>query len=219
MKQLRENLIESGRKPLGRKSAVLAIHWQYDVVAPEGALSETFAKSVGERNVIPRTASLLDHARAADARIIYIIAQQEPKHSPHVANNALWNMVAKSDRFMKGTRGVEVIAELAPADQDVIMYHDRTSCFYGTSLLNYLVGNNIQDIYLTGVATNVAVDHTARDAAQFGFNTYLVEDCCASTDMRFHEAALLSLELLCTGVVQSNDVIAGSDPGNVSATR
>lgn len=208
MKQLRENLIEGGRRPPGPKSAVLAIHWQYDVVAPDGALSETFAKSVGERQVIAKTSRLIENVRKAGGHIIYVIAQTEPSHSPHIANNALWNMVARSDRFMKGTRGVEVIEELAPQEQDVILYHDRTSCFYGTSLLNYLVGKDIRDLYLTGVATNVAVDHTARDAAQFGFNTYLVEDCCASADMRFHDAALMTLELLCTGVVKSHEVTA-----------
>lgn len=211
MKQLRKNIIQSGRKPLGPQSAVLAIHWQYDVVAPDGALSETFAKSVGERNVIPKTAALLDHARKVGARVVHVIAQKEPKHSPHIANNSLWNLVAKSDRFMKGTRGVEVIEELGPEDRDVVLYHDRMSSFYGTSLLNYLIGNAVSDLYLTGVATNVAVDHTARDAVQLGFNTYLVEDCCASADMKFHEAAMMSLELLCTGVVASAEVIAESD--------
>jgi biuret amidohydrolase len=213
MKQLKENILDAGRTELGPQAAILAIHWQYDVVAPGGALSETFAQSVGERRVIPRTAALIAHARAAGARIVHVIAQQEPSHSAHVANNALWSMVSKSGRFMKGTKGVEIIEELAAAPSDVLLYHDRISCFYGTSLLSYLVGNGVRDLYLTGVATNVAVDHTARDAVQFGFNTYLVEDCCASADMRFHEASVMTLELLCTGVLTSDQILAGPRNG------
>jgi nicotinamidase-related amidase len=208
MKQLAESILDDPRRPLGPHAAILAIHWQYDVVAPDGALSPTFAKSVGERGVIRKTALLLDFARSQRARVVHIIAQQEPAHSGHVANNALWNMVAKSDRFMKGTRGVEIVSELGPADTDVVLYHDRTSCFYGTGLLTYLVGNAVQDVYLSGVATNVAVDHTARDAVQYGFNTYLVEDCCASADMAFHEAALMTMRVLCTGIVVSDQILA-----------
>lgn len=207
MKQLTDNLLVGQRRTLDAHSALLAIHWQYDVVAPGGALSETFASAVRDRDVIPKMARLISHFRSAGAHIVHVIVRHESKHVGHVANNALFNLVAKSDRFLNGTPGVEVIRELGLEDRDIVLYHSRISCFHGSELLTYLIGHGIRALYLTGVATNVAVDHTARDAVQSGFDTYLVEDCCASADMAYHDAALMTLRLLCTGIVTSDELI------------
>jgi biuret amidohydrolase len=207
MEQMLENAIEETRAPLGPTSAIIAVHWQYDVVAPGGALSRTFAKSVGERGVVAKSAKLFDYARRAGAHIVYVIVQKELRNTPHIANNSLWNLMKRTDQFFEGTRGVEILDELAPSPQDVVIHHDRISCFYGTSLLSYLVGTHIKDVYLTGVATNVAVDHTAKDAVQYGFNTYLIEDCCAAADMKMHDAALMTLRVLCTGIVTSEEIL------------
>jgi biuret amidohydrolase len=53
----------------------------------------------------------------------------------------------------------------------------------------------------------VAVDHTARDAVQYGFRTIVVEDCCFSSDPTYHEASLMSLRALASGVVKADDLI------------
>jgi nicotinamidase-related amidase len=66
----------------------------------------------------------------------------------------------------------------------------------------------VRSIALTGIATNVAVDHTARDAAQYGFDTYLIKDCsCASND-EYQAAALLTMKVLCTEVLGSSEFLA-----------
>ncbi len=52
-----------------------------------------------------------------------------------------------------------------------------------------------------------AVDHTARDAAQFGYNVFVVEDCCCSSDQQHHEAALATLRVVATEVLTLNECI------------
>jgi nicotinamidase-related amidase len=205
MKQLVEN-IQGGAHQLGPHSAVLAIHWQNDVVAPAGALDPTFAEAVRAKGVIPKAGRLFELARQSGAKVIFINVVFEKNYNGLVGNNALWKLVAKSGGFVRGSKGVEVVDELAPKDTDIVLEHGRISAFYGTELLTLLVGHGIRDVYLTGVATNVAVDHTAKDAVQLGFNTMIVDDCCASSNEKYHDAAILTLRVLCTDVVNASEI-------------
>src|SRR5205823_4031086 len=58
------------------------------------------------------------------------------------------------------------------------------------------------------VFVNVAVDHTTRDAAQYGYRTVLIEDCCCSSDPAYHDAALKSLRIIATNVVKADEFMA-----------
>ena len=206
MKQLGDNLLDRKAHDIGPRSAFIGIHWQNDVVASFGALSETFAGSVDERGLVPKTSEMFQNARACGASIIYVNVIFEPGYSGLVRNNALWNMVYNSKQFVRGTKGVQIVDDLRPEEGDVVLEHTRISCFYGTNLIDILVGRGIDSVYLTGVATNVAVDHTAKDAVQYGFNTYVVEDCCTSADLSYHDAAIATLKVLCTDIVKSYEL-------------
>jgi biuret amidohydrolase len=205
-----EGLIENRISDLGQliaaRTAVLAVHWQVDVVAPEGVFGRTFAPTVTAAGVVPRTRMLLDAARVAGAIVVYVNVQYWPGYVGLVRNNALFNSVVEKKGFIRGTPGVAVIDELSPKPGDVIVEHSRISAFHGSDLLNVLVGHGIETVVVTGVATNVAIDHTVRDAVQYGFRTILVEDCCCSSDPAHHEAALLTLRVLSTGVLMSTEV-------------
>jgi biuret amidohydrolase len=62
-------------------------------------------------------------------------------------------------------------------------------------------------VALSGIATNVAVDHSARDAMQYGFNTIFLEDCCFSSEAEHHQAALVTMRVLCTGVIAADEFV------------
>src|SRR5215472_11697631 len=106
MKGLIENRIRdlTGIDP--RRTAILAIHWQVDVVAPQGVFGRTFAPMVEASGVIPRTAKLLDTARAVGAMVVYVNVQYWPEYVGLVRNNALFNSVVENKGFICGTPGV-----------------------------------------------------------------------------------------------------------------
>jgi nicotinamidase-related amidase len=207
-----EDLLENRVRELGRidprRTAVLAVHWQVDVIAPTGVFGRLFAPAVVASGVVPRTAAVLAAARAAGAMVIYVNVRYWPGYVGLPRNNALFNTVVEKQGFIRGTPGVEVVSELAPLASDAVVEHSRISAFHGTDLLDILIGRGIETLAVTGVATNVAVDHTVRDAAQLGFRTYLLEDCCCSSDPAHHAAALMSLRVLATGVCKAEEFIA-----------
>jgi nicotinamidase-related amidase len=190
-----------------KRTAILGIHWQVDAVKPEGILGPTFAAMVSETGVIQRTREVFAAARKAGMPVIYVNVCYWPQHADLVRNNALFNAVAEKNGFVRGTRGVQVIDDLPVQPADFIVEHSRISSFYGSDLVSVLTARNIRTVVATGIATNVAVDHTIRDAVQLGFDAILLEDCCTSASRAHHDAALLTLRVLATQVTDAKSFL------------
>lgn len=193
-----------------KRTALLGIHWQEDVVGVRGGdLGDVFAEYVTRSNIIPRTVGLFDAARAAGALIVFINVAFWPEHKGVIRNNGLFNAVTqRRTSFIRGSAGVAVLPEFALQPSDYVIEHSRISAFYGSDLLSILIGNGIETVAVTGVATNVAVDHTTRDAAQYGYRTVLIDDCCCSSDPTYHEASLKSLRVIATNIVKAVELEA-----------
>lgn len=207
MKGLIEHSLTGLARMDRKRTAVLAVHWQVDAVKPEGILGPTFAAMVAQTGVIERTGKVIAAARQAGMPIVYVNVCYWPGHTDLVRNNALFNAVAGMNGFVRGTHGAEIIPEFAPQPQDFIVEHSRISSFYGTDLVSLLNARDVETVVVTGIATNVAVDHTVRDAAQLGYNVILLEDCCCSSSPAHHDAALLTLRVLATEVTRAQAFI------------
>ncbi len=66
--------------------------------------------------------------------------------------------------------------------------------FASTGLDHTLRFMGIDTLVIGGVVTNVCVETTARDAADMGYQTILVDDACAAFSPEIHEATLLSFQ-------------------------
>ncbi|GAA3289493.1 isochorismatase family protein [Streptomyces cinereospinus] len=75
----------------------------------------------------------------------------------------------------------EVMEELEPADDDLLLVKQHWGAFTGTGLAEFLTERGITQVVVTGVATAFGVESTARQASELGFSVTLVTD--AMTDM------------------------------------
>jgi nicotinamidase-related amidase len=80
----------------------------------------------------------------------------------------------------------EIVPELGSDPQDVIIRKRNWGAFYGTALDLELRRRNIRTIVLGGIATNMGVESTARDAYERGYEQVFVEDACASFSEEMH---------------------------------
>ncbi len=76
----------------------------------------------------------------------------------------------------------EQIPGFEVADGDICVSKDVNSGFVGTSLEADLRRAGIGRLVVVGFFTNMCVETTVRMAGNLGFDTYLVPDCCATTN-------------------------------------
>jgi nicotinamidase-related amidase len=78
--------------------------------------------------------------------------------------------------------GGAFIEGLEPAAGELVLRKDVNSAFIGTSLELELRRRQISRLVVAGFFTNFCVETTVRMAGNMGFDTYLAEDACATTN-------------------------------------
>jgi ureidoacrylate peracid hydrolase len=94
----------------------------------------------------------------------------------------------------EGTPGAEIYEPLKPGVEDIVVKKFRYSGFYGTQLENLLRAMKRDTIAISGVATNVCCDSTARDGAMRDFKVLFLSDCNAAFSRAEQEATLSNFD-------------------------
>jgi nicotinamidase-related amidase len=80
----------------------------------------------------------------------------------------------------------ELVPELDPQPGDHLITKQRWGAFLGTALDETLRGLGVTQVVLTGVATSIGVESTARSAYDLGYNVALVVDAMTDRDADAH---------------------------------
>ncbi|MBM2824510.1 MAG: hypothetical protein HW402_174 [Dehalococcoidales bacterium] len=108
--------------------------------------------------------------------------------------------------FMQpGSPESEIYPDVAPLASDVVLNKHTTSIFIGTHFESMMRNRGIKTILFTGISTEIGIDSSARDSANRGFYTIVVEDCVSSSDKESHESTLKVLKKVCV-VAPSKDI-------------
>ena len=90
----------------------------------------------------------------------------------------------------------DIIDELKPNPAiDWILQKNTSGTFISTRLDNYLMNMGVETVLVTGVVTHFCVESTAREASDYGFTVYILDDCCAGWSPELHEMALKTFGL------------------------
>ena len=80
----------------------------------------------------------------------------------------------------------ELVPELEQQPGDYFVSKQRAGAFIGTSLDDYLRQRGVTQVFVTGVATSLGVESTARSAYDYGYNVVLVVDAMTDRDADAH---------------------------------
>jgi nicotinamidase-related amidase len=181
-----------------RHTALIVVDMQKDFCTPGGAFHRLGVDISMYPPMVPRLAGLLDGARGAGVLVIYVQMTVLPgrrSESPaQIRFNRRLHLASTGEPLgytEDGSEGQEIIAELAPAEGDVMVKKYRSSAFWGTNLDMLLRSNGVQSVVMTGCTTEGCVESSARDALFNDYYVVIAEDCVASDDRRQHDASML----------------------------
>lgn len=165
-------------------TAVLVVDMQNDLAHPDGLGPRTGSDISGQRDIIPPLQRLLDSARSAGAKVVYIEVVTEPNYAtmaPAWLYRYRVNQVKTplDQRLLEGTWGAETVEEIAPQPGDVVVKKHRVSAWIHTSLDQVLRSNGVKSVVVTGTATSGCVLGTALDAQWYDYYTVVARDCIA----------------------------------------
>ncbi len=170
------------------------------------------------RRVVEANKTIIAAARSAGIKVIYIRMGFRPDYSNAggVESPTYWKEVGMvlmrsnpewMGKFVTvGTWDWQIIDDLEPQDGDIIINKHRYSSFVGTELNAVLHTLNIKHLVLSGIATNVCVEATLRDAFSHEYFPILVEDACGNAGPDFtQEATIWNVANLFGWVTTAND--------------
>lgn len=157
--------------------------------------------------VVKQIQQAIDVAHAAGIQVIffkngwdadYVEAGGEGSPNFH-KSNAIKTMKKKPELqgklLSKGGWDYELIDELQPAPQDIVIEKPRYSGFFHTQLDSILRAKGIRNLVFTGIATNVCVESTLRDGFFLEYFGVLLDDACYQAGpVEAHEATLFNVK-------------------------
>lgn len=184
-----------------RRCAVITSECQRGVLQPGAALS-ALADAVTKSGMIPRVASVLDAARAAEVPVLHGIVVRRPDGGGVSANCLLLAATRKSKGpgLLAGSDAAAVVPEFGPAPSDyVVARHHGVSLFHDSEMDSLLRSLGRRTVVLVGVSLNVALLGTAIEAVNRGYQVVVPRDGVVGTPLEYGETVLdNSLRLLAT---------------------
>ena len=120
-------------------------------------------------------AQLLTSCRSEGLEIVHLRASFKPDMSDWMAMYKLRGHIP----CVEGTPGVETLPFACEEPGETVMIKHTFDGFQSTELLGYLRRKQKRFVLVAGLVTSVCVFLTSASAAQHGFLTAVVEDCCA----------------------------------------
>lgn len=203
------------------RSAVVIVDMQNAFASKGGTLDLAGADLSGAPAVIRTVRGVMDAARAAGVLIVHIQVGYKPDlsnaggpRSPNFYKETAMHLMntrpeLKGKLLTEGSWDFAIVDELAPQPGDLVVVKTRYSGFAGTTLDSQLRVRGIQYLFFVGIAANVCVESTLRDAYFLDYWPILVADgTMAAGDRSVYESTLFNIESFFGWTAKSQDLQA-----------
>ena len=178
--------------------ALLIIDMQRDFLEP-GGFGEMLGNDVSQlRRTIEPNRKLLAAWRAAGLSVLHT----REGHRPDLADlppakkirgrsaTSIGDAGPMGRILVRGEAGHDIIPELYPEPGEPVIDKPGKGAFHATDLHAILQHQDVKQLVVTGVTTEVCVNTTVREANDRGYDCLVLEDCCGSYFPEFHAMGL-----------------------------
>ncbi|MFW2587285.1 isochorismatase family protein [Sagittula sp. SSi028] len=201
-----------------QKTAIVVVDMQNGYASKGGYVDLRGFDVSGTRSVIQNIADTVDLAHDLGMPVVFLQNGWDPElkeaggpRSPNwYKSNALKLMREKPELkgtlLAKGGWDYALVDELTPGPDDIVLPKTRYSGFWNTQLNAILRARGIENVVFCGIATNVCVETSIRDAFHNEFFAVLLEDACHQLgDDMIRAASIYNIETFFGWVARCSD--------------
>lgn len=196
----------------GRKPAVLVVDFINAYTTPESPL---YAPPVVD--AVKETVEVLDLARRKGVLVVYTRVIYSP--NGQLDGGIFVQKIPALRKMVEGEPLADIVPELPPAPEDVVINKQYASAFFGSPLSALLTSQGVDTVIITGCSTSGCVRATAVDGMQYGFRVIVPRECVGDRRPEPHEANLFDINSKYGDVVSKSDVMAGLESHTGVAVR
>ena len=203
------------------RTAVVVVDMQNAFASRGGLLDIAGVDISGPDEVVRRVGDLLDMARAAGVLVVYLQTGYKPDlsngggaASPNPRKETALCLMRmrpelRGKLLVEGTWDFQIVKALTPRDSDIVVLKTRYSGFAGTQLDSVLRAREIRNLVFVGIATNVCVESTLRDAYFCEYWPLLVTDgTLQAGPSEAHTATVFNVESFFGWTIGTHSLIA-----------
>jgi ureidoacrylate peracid hydrolase len=208
-----------------KKSAIVVVDVQNAFASKGGMLDIAGVDITDASRVIRAIRSVIEAARENSVAVFYLRMAYKPdlsdsggSSSPNFHKELAMTLMCsrpelKGKLLTEGTWDAEIVEDLAPQPGDLIITKTRYSGFAGTPLDSQLRMRGIQYLFFAGIATNVCVESTLRDAYFHDYWPILLRDATMPAGPpAAHDATLFNVESFFGWTITSEELLSHLRP-------
>jgi ureidoacrylate peracid hydrolase len=185
------------------RTAVLIVDLQRDYVAPGGIMEKMGFRLEEIQDVVARIGRFADLVRGT-ARLVIFTTHRRRDELTSAAGREHYERRGMARPF---DLSMEELYGIATASGDLHIHKPRYSAFMGTELGTMLRSADIKTLVLTGIATNVCVESTAREAFMRDYSVVIPRDLTMGTSPEATRASLENLDMFFGQVLDADDIL------------
>jgi ureidoacrylate peracid hydrolase len=203
-----------------KRSAVVVVDMQNAFACKGGTLDLAGADISEAGRVAHSIKSVLDAAREAGVGVVYVQMGYKPDlsnsggpNSPNWHKELALHLMntrpeLKGKLLTEGSWDFAIVDELKPQPEDLVVVKTRYSGFAGTTLDSQLRTRGIRYLFFAGIATNVCVESTLRDAYFQDYWPILIADgAMPAGPASLHDATVFNVENFFGWTVRAEELV------------
>ena len=176
------------------KIALILMDFINEIVDEKGKFAgKGYPAFVNKHRVLEKVNAAIGKARERAIPVIFVRPGFSSDYKECPESSPLFGTAKKFGAMQLGTWATEIHKSINKADSDFLVTKHRVSAFYSTPLEAILRNLKVETLLLGGVATDLVVQTTAREAHDRDYRVIVLKDLCGASSLEDHENAIKAL--------------------------
>ncbi|MGI6852097.1 isochorismatase family protein [Mesorhizobium sp. 1B3] len=156
---------------------------------------------------IPKMKQLVDAARKRDVPVIYTTNRFRPD-GWDIGSWVFKKSQSGNAAPLTLAEGNEIVADIAPLPNDIIVQKQKPSAFFGTDLVSYLNLLDCDSVIVGGGTTSGCVRASVVDAFSYNYRVTVASDACFDRFQASHAIGLCDMQSRYADVLPTSDILS-----------